>query len=225
MSMSPGIEQSHARCYRDGLLARRRVGNDWFLSTGHRSFRPRDRRGFLQPRLRGRLKAALVPALVGVVLVSPSLVWVSIDRSIWQWDQSWYGAGSINLWATLRLTPQAWWSAMLHVFGSKPPAIAWIGQFFVPLGGVLGSTQVALLYSIELTLASSLALLYVSGRRLTEGDAVASLAGVLATASAPLVVGLSHWYLVEPIQSVAVVWALFIMVSAPRWHPPSRWRN
>jgi hypothetical protein len=168
---------------------------------------------------RGRLKAALVPALVGVVLVSPSLVWVSIDRAIWQWDQSWYGAGSIHLWATLRLTPQAWWSAMLHVFGSKPPAIAWIGQFFVPLGGVLGSTQVALLYSIELTLASSLALLYVSGRRLTKGDAVASLAGVLATASAPLVVGLSHWYLVEPIQSVAVVWALFIMVSASRWHP------
>ena len=48
----------------------------------------------------------LVPVLVAVVLVLPSVVWIAIDRSIWPWDPSWYGEVSIDLWATLRTDPE-----------------------------------------------------------------------------------------------------------------------
>ena len=99
-----------------------------------------------------------------------------------------------------------------------PPAIAWLGQFFVPLGGVLGSDQTALLFSTNAALVVALALLYAAGLRLTEDRWPMALVGALAAGSAPLVVNLSHFYLVEPIPILAVVWVLFVMVSARRWH-------
>jgi hypothetical protein len=167
---------------------------------------------------RRALRGILVPALVGLVLVTPSFAWVAIDRTIWAWDESYYGTASIDLWATLRLTQRAWWHAMTHVFVIWPPAIAWIGQFFVPLGGVLGSDQVALLLGNNVALAFALALLYGAGLRLADGRWLPALTGALAAAGAPLLVNLSHFYLVEPIQILAVVWVLFVMVSARRWH-------
>jgi hypothetical protein len=164
------------------------------------------------------VQAILVPALVGLVLVAPSFAWVAIDRSLWPWDEAYYGSGSIDLWATLRLTQRAWWDAMTHVFVIWPPAIAWIGQFFVPLGGVLGSDQIALLVANDAALAVALALLYAAGLRLAEDRWLMALTGALAAGSSPLLVNLSHFYLVEPIQILAVAWVLFVMVSARRWH-------
>jgi hypothetical protein len=165
-----------------------------------------------------RARPLALPAVVGFVLVAPSFAWVAIDRSIWAWDESYYGYESINLWATLRLDPASWWHAMTHVLPTWPPAIAWFGQFFVPLGGVFGSDRVALLLSTEVTLAVSIALLFAAGLRLSDGRRLAALAGALAAASAPLLVNLSHLYLVEPIQTLSVVWVLFVMVSARTWH-------
>jgi hypothetical protein len=165
------------------------------------------------------LRWGLMPLLVGLLLVLPSFVWAALDRSIWIWDPAWYGRGSIDLWAVLHNSPERWVSAMVHVFGVKPPAIAWLGQFFVPLGGLLGSEQAALLFSVVLTQAVSVALVYEAGRRVSEGRVVPALAGALLTASAPLFVALSHSYFVEPIQTMSVAWVIFIMVSARCWHP------
>lgn len=165
------------------------------------------------------LRTRCVPLVVGVVLVSPSLAWAAMDRSIWPWDPAWYGEVSIDLWTTLRQSPGAWWDAMLHAFGIKPPAIAWLGQFFVPLDGVFGSVEAALLFSIVLTQAASLMLIFAAGRRLADSLVLPALAGALLTASAPLFVALSHDYFVEPIQTLSVAWVLLIMVSARHWHP------
>jgi hypothetical protein len=145
-------------------------------------------------------------------------VWISVDRSLWPWDEAYYGTGSIDLWATLRLAPGSWVNAMTHAFVIWPPGIAWIGQFFVPLGGVLGSDRVALLLSTEVAIAVALALLFMAGLRVSDGRRLVALIAPLAAGSAPLVVNLSHWYLVEPFQILAVVWVLFIMVSARKWH-------
>jgi hypothetical protein len=164
------------------------------------------------------LKPGLLPALVGLVLVAPSIAWAAIDRSIWEWDQSAYGSNSIGLWATLRLTPGSWWDAMTHSLGYAPPVIVWLGQFFVPFRHVLGADEAALLLAIEAALVLAIALLFAAGLRLTDGRRLPALAGALAAASAPLLVDLSHWFLVEPIQSLSVVWVLFVMVSARSWH-------
>jgi hypothetical protein len=166
-----------------------------------------------------RLHPRLLPALVGSVLAGPSVAWAAIDRSIWAWDMAGYGIASVQLWASLRLDPGSWLSALTHTRVWRPPAIFWLGEFFVPLRHVVGSVQVALLLSVELTLAATLALLFVACRRVADGRALPALAGTLVPAGAPLLVSISHQYMAETIQTASVVWVLFVMVSARRWHP------
>src|SRR5262249_18006994 len=103
------------------------------------------RRATVHPVLSDRRQVH--PVLVGLALVIPSVAWISLDRSIWPWDPSWYGQVSVDLWATLRASPRVWPEAMTHAFGLKPPTIAWLGQFFVPFGRAVGGTEVALLLS------------------------------------------------------------------------------
>jgi hypothetical protein len=150
--------------------------------------------------------------LVGVALVLPSIAWISLDRSVWPWDPAWYGQVSAGLWATLRVAPGDWPSAMTHAFGLKPPAIAWLGQFFFPLRSVVGRESVALLLSIVACQVASLALVYAALRRLV-GNAVA-LVGTLFVAASPLFVSMSHEYFAEPSQTLAVAWVLFILAAA-----------
>jgi 4-amino-4-deoxy-L-arabinose transferase-like glycosyltransferase len=160
----------------------------------------------------------LVPVLVAAVLVLPSVVWVAIDRSIWPWDPSWYGEVSVDLWATLRTDPSAWPSAMMHAFfGQKPPAVAWLGQLFVPLGEVFGRDQTALLLSTVLCQAAVVAFVYAASLRLANG-ATAMVAAFLVAAS-PLFVSMSHGYWAEPIQTVAVAWLVLILAGAAERRP------
>jgi hypothetical protein len=175
----------------------------------------RRRDGFSYGRL---LRPRLEPLVVGLLLVGPAIAWAAIDRSIWQWDQSWYGSNSIDLWQTLRSSPGAWVDQLFAALKTAPPGIVWLGQFFVPLGAVTGSTQAALLLSVALTELAAVVLLYATCLRLTEGRRAPALAGTVVGAGAPLVVNLSHWYLVEPLQSLAVIWVLYVLVSSRNWH-------
>jgi hypothetical protein len=54
---------------------------------------------------------------------------------------------------------------------------------------------------------------------LADGRPLPAFAGTLVAAGAPMVVSISHQYMVETIQTAAVVWVLFVLVSARRWHP------
>src|SRR5438105_7890079 len=109
----------------------------------------------------------LLAAAVGVAIVSPSLVWAIIDKSIWPWDPAWYGQVSVDLWTTLHLDPGRWPSAMAHAFGSKPPGIAWFGQFFVPLGLAVGRVPLFALISTLLCEGATVAIVFAAVRRLT----------------------------------------------------------
>jgi 4-amino-4-deoxy-L-arabinose transferase-like glycosyltransferase len=159
-----------------------------------------------------------LPLWLPIALVAPSLAWIAVDRSIWPWDPAWYGTVSVDLWATLRTDPAHWPGSMAHAFGLKPPAVAWLGQLFVPLGEVLGEDTRALLLSIVLCQAASLSLVYLAARRL-DGAAAAVLATLLVGGS-PLFVALSHEYFAEPIQMVAVVWLLLVLAGAA-YSPPA----
>jgi len=163
-------------------------------------------------------RLSLEATLVGLVLTAPAFVWAALDRSIWPWDPAWYGEVSIDLYSALRLH-DGWLTSMLKAFGQKAPGVAWLGQLFVPIGGLVGSELRGLLVSIVLTQAATIALVYAAARRASPHGRAPALAAALLLAGAPLFVGLSHHYFAEPLQGVAVAWVLFVMVSANRWRP------
>src|SRR5260370_25875737 len=91
---------------------------------------------------------SILPYIVSVLLVLPNFYWVLKDKTVWPWDQAWYGEVSVDLWYLLTHHLGQWPAAMLSAFGSKTPGVAWFGQFFVPLGQAVGSIWVGLLLSI-----------------------------------------------------------------------------
>ena len=84
-------------------------------------------------------------------------------------------------------------------------------------GYLLGSIDVGLLLSIWVTQALTLLLMYRSVWVLSSHNLLVTLTGCLLMASAPLFIGLSHQYLVEPLQLLAVTWFVMIMSHAPTW--------
>jgi Dolichyl-phosphate-mannose-protein mannosyltransferase len=157
----------------------------------------------------------LTGCVFAVVLLVPNVVWIARDRTVWPWDPSWYGEVSVDLWAVLRHDPSAWPRAMASAFGMKPPAIAWLGQFAIPLRNVLGAEN-AMLLSVVLSQAVALVLLGYATLRLTARRGPAAIA-VLALAGAPLFVQLGHEYFPESLQALAAAWTLLIMASARSW--------
>ena len=88
----------------------------------------------------------------------------------------------------------------------------------MPLGYLLGSIDVGLLFSIWVAQALTLVLMYKSVWELSGHNQLVSVTGCLVIASAPLFVAMSHQYLTEPLQLFAVTWFLLIMSFAPKWN-------
>jgi hypothetical protein len=165
----------------------------------------------------GKLKPLLV-YLVPMAVMSPSLIWIALDKSVWTWDPALYGKNSVELFFVLIYSPTRWMSWMLDVLRSQAPGVSWFGQFFLPLGYLVGSIDVGLLLSIWLTQALTLVLLYKAIWELSGHNQLVSVTGCLVIASAPLFVAISHLYLTEPLQLLAVTWFLLIMSFAPKWN-------
>lgn len=158
------------------------------------------------------------PFIFSGILVFPSIIWVFLDKSVWPWDQAWYGQTSVNLY--YQLVHQAfseWWSGMIHAFGIKSPAIAWFGQIFVPLRKVFGSVETALLLQIILVQYFSLILFFFTLKSWLRSYIVA-YTGIMMLAGTPLFVGLGHQYFVEPLQLFSVVFLLFLLTRESRWN-------
>lgn len=164
----------------------------------------------------------LTAALVCAASLIPSLVWIVRDRRVWPWDQAWYGEVSVDLWYLLTHAPGQWYQTMENAFGMKPPAIAWLGQFFVPLRHLFGSVEAALLFGILLTQMAVLMVIYRICAELAPasrglGFGHLGFIGVAVAAGAQAFAGLSHQYFVEPLQCLAVAWTVLIAVRAHEW--------
>ena len=166
-----------------------------------------------------RLHRLLFPFLLAVLLV-PSVAWVIMDLSVWPWDQAWYGEVSVDLYYVLRTEPLKWLSAMIAAFGSKPPAIAYSGQFAVPLARFFGRVEPALLMTVLACQAGSLWFVWDIGQRLCQERRIVSAAGTLALGSAPLFVGIGHQYLAEAPQTLAVSWIYWLALASPNMRRP-----
>jgi hypothetical protein len=94
--------------------------------------------------LTSKVKPLLV-YLVPVALISPSLIWIALDKSVWMWDEAIYGKGSVELFYTLSHSPKRWLRLMLSILNEQAPGVSWLDQFFVPLGYLVGSIDAGLL--------------------------------------------------------------------------------
>jgi hypothetical protein len=156
--------------------------------------------------------------LLPIAVISPSLIWIVLDKSVWTWDPALYGKNSVELFFDLIYAPTDWISHMLDVLRGAAPGVSWFGQFFVPLGYLLGSIDVGLLSSIWVTQAFTLILMYRSVWELSGNNQLVTITGCVLFASAPLFVGMSHQYFAEPLQVLGVAWFVMIMSFAPQWN-------
>jgi hypothetical protein len=156
--------------------------------------------------------------LLPIAVISPSLIWIVLDKSVWTWDPALYGKNSVELFFDLIYAPTDWISQMLDVLRGAAPGVSWFGQFFVPLGYLLGSIDVGLLLSIWVTQAFTLILMYRSVWELSGHNQLVSVTGSLVIGSTPLFVGMSHQYFAEPLQLLGAAWFLMIMSFAPQWN-------
>jgi hypothetical protein len=160
---------------------------------------------------------AAAAVLFCVAALIPSFLWAVRDRHVWPWDQAWYGEVSVDLWYFFTHAPAQWLQLMTVAFGMKPPGSAWLGQFFVPFRGAFGSVETALLFSILLTQLAVLVLVYRISVELAPHTRGIGFLGVGIAAGAEQFVGLSHQYLVEPLQCLAVAWTVLIALRSHEW--------
>jgi hypothetical protein len=169
---------------------------------------------FSLPSTDGR---AIWECLGMIVLLLPSLVWISRDRTVWPWDQAWYGQVSTDLWYWHWRSPLTWVSTMMDGLDLKPPGIVWFGQFFVGLREVLGSVEASLLLSILLTQLALLWIIFKTGEAMFPDSRLPRSAGLVFAAAGQLFAGLSHQYLVEPLQALAAAWSLYAAFRSQDW--------
>src|SRR5262249_48154502 len=168
---------------------------------------------------RSSIQRLIVAAAIGTLLL-PSIVWILSDRHLWEWDQPYYGAATLNLWNTHG--GAAWITAMVSALHIMPPMLVWTGQFLVPLHRITPDVESAMpLVNVVFT-AALLALTYGTARRM-ECGLVASLSGVILVGGSTYIVALSHQYLVEISQGFAAALMLFIAWRVGRfsWVPCS----
>jgi gamma-glutamyltranspeptidase/glutathione hydrolase len=153
--------------------------------------------------------------LVALALVLPNVTWIVLSRALWSYDACEYGSAAIELYNTLIRNPSMWLCTLFDTYTHKAPLIFWAGQVFVPLGRLLGSIPIGLDLMMALTQYVTLILAW---RLFEETFATRSLAfaGLLLVGTAPLFVGLSTKFLVEPLQLLLVIWFLVLMARAPR---------
>lgn len=157
------------------------------------------------------------PFVFSFILLIPSLIWIFLDNHVWPWDQAWYGEVSVDLYYKLTHSISLWPKAMATAFGIKAPAIAWIGQFFVPFAKITGSIDRALLLSVVLAQFLSLLFIYKIVLSLTNRKTIAIL-GNLIMASAPLFIGVGHQYFVESLQLFIIILIIFIFINLDSWN-------
>lgn len=144
------------------------------------------------------------------------LWWLLADQSVWPWDQAWYAEESLTLFVNrVYGTYSAWLLSMQASFGVKAPAIAWIGQFFVPLRHLTGSIESALLLLNVCSGLLAAALVHSTCRALWPSSRPAAMAATLFFLAAPQCVGLIHQYCVEPLQLLVVALVLYMAVMPP----------
>jgi len=148
-------------------------------------------------------KSAVAP-LLAIILLSPSVVWIFRDLRVWPWDQAYYAELTLKIHHAVENGPPAGLKAFLTVPDSRPPLLPWLAQAATPLIRLVGSPERALLLTNIAAGAVMLWLVYSATRRFG-GDPGTALAAMLLCAGSSDFIALNHQFLVESVQSMAVI--------------------
>jgi hypothetical protein len=157
-------------------------------------------------------RSRLVDGAILLLMVSPNLVWILLDRGRWVSDTSFYGLHATRLHHTLLHDTANWWREMLAV-GPKPPILPWLGQFFVTLGRWIGNIDIGLLLLIFAAQYGALWFLLEALTTLLRKRRLA-LVGCFSVASAPMFIVLSTQFYVQTVQLLVVCWFLYVMARS-----------
>ncbi len=132
-------------------------------------------------------------------------------------DHSSYAIDSMKLYSAISDSLTDWLQEMQSVGYRRGPAIAWVGQFFVGFGLVVGSVDAGLLFSGIVVEIITIWVVYVAVLELSDGRVgIAVLAGLMLGA-APKFIGATHLFNIEPHQTLAVAWFVLILAFTPKW--------
>jgi hypothetical protein len=159
-------------------------------------------------------RVGALAALIATLMTS-SLVWILADRSVWPWDQAWYGEVALDLWHARHDGLSAWLSALVHAIGAKPPLLVWLGQFFIPLSALTGDIESSLLL-LNVAAAFATLTLIASAAADLGVDWRGRTAAVLVCGGASLFIGMTHQFMVEMLQALGVAAALLLAARARR---------
>jgi hypothetical protein len=163
-------------------------------------------------RARGQV---LAPPLLITALLIPTLIWIFKDQRVWPWDQSHYAEIALRIAQASEQGFVAWLAGFIDIPIVRAPLLSWLGSLTVPLEGPLGSVERALGLVNVFATATTLGLLYSTLRRLGASLANA-LAGVLVCAGSTMLLGLTHNFLVEPLQATGVAAMMRAAIEADR---------
>jgi hypothetical protein len=162
-----------------------------------------------------RSQAALVPILIGALLLIPSVIWIARDHRVWPWDQAYYAMQALKIEHALHDGPIAWEWAFLKVPDSRAPLLVWLAQITSPLAGAfLGAERAFLLVNI-LAGVATFWLVFSTLRRLG-ADIWAATAGMALCGGASSFIGLNHQFLVEGVQVTTVAAMIWVAGQAAR---------
>ena len=151
---------------------------------------------------------------VSLIFILPSLVWAAFDRSLWKGDPAGYALHSVSVYSNLITNLSQWKGSIFNFY--KGPMIFWIGEFFVPLGKLIGSINFSLLLIPLIASYITLVLLFKTFESLFKNKAVA-ICGSLVVAASPLFNGLSTGFWIEPMQVAIVSWFIYALTKAKSW--------
>ncbi|WP_176454764.1 glycosyltransferase family 39 protein [Tardiphaga sp. OK246] len=148
-----------------------------------------------------------------LVLMLPTVLWIFNDLTVWPWDQAWYGQVTMALANSVPHGADRWMRTMISAMPSKPPLLPWLAQVSVPFSDLVGSPERAFLLVNACISAATLAVVFSTVMRLSAG-VLAAIAAVLACGGASLFIGMSHEFVVEPLQALLIAVLMRISLDA-----------
>ncbi|MFH1403059.1 MAG: hypothetical protein ABIH11_02185 [Candidatus Altiarchaeota archaeon] len=166
--------------------------------------------------LRESIKSQLSVYVLIFIFMTTYLAYIIHNKSLFEWDPAMYGSYSVYLYDLLINQQDRWFNIMITMSTWRAPMIAWIGQFFVGIGRMIGSVDTGLLLSVFITNLIMLFMLYSILKHLFK-DTIISFIGCLFIMSAPLFAGVGTRFFTEPLQTLTVTWFMYISIRSREW--------
>jgi Dolichyl-phosphate-mannose-protein mannosyltransferase len=157
-----------------------------------------------------------LPALVGVFLLFPSLIWIARDHRVWPWDQAYYAMQALKIQHAWSDGFPSWLWAFLDVPDSRAPLLVWLAQTTSPLVGSAFMIPERAYLLINIAAAVATLCLVFSAARLFTRDTKAAVAAMLLCGSSASFIALNHQFFVEGVQTTTMAAMIWIAAQAHR---------